>query len=87
MRPNAILADIPSTHNASAYIHNAFIKFIKGLKVQMQVSTSTAPYSSEISYKMFTGYNNQPCFNDYGLVVCWSDKGRIFRLNGSLDRG
>ncbi|KAG2752566.1 hypothetical protein P692DRAFT_20725987 [Suillus brevipes Sb2] len=33
MRPNAILADIPSTHDVSAYIHNAFIEFFKDLKV------------------------------------------------------
>ena len=70
MRPNAILADIPSTHDVSAYIHNAFIEFFKDLKVQMQVSTSTAPYSSDISYKIFTGYYNRPYFNDYRLVVC-----------------
>ncbi|KAG1722758.1 hypothetical protein EDB19DRAFT_1645626 [Suillus lakei] len=33
MRPNTILADIPLTHDVSAYIHNTFIEFIKGLKV------------------------------------------------------
>ncbi|KAG1726893.1 uncharacterized protein EDB91DRAFT_1086634 [Suillus paluster] len=36
MQPNAILVDMPSTHDVLAYIHNTFIEFIKGLKVQMQ---------------------------------------------------
>ncbi|KAG1810927.1 uncharacterized protein BJ212DRAFT_1302242 [Suillus subaureus] len=40
MQLNAILADIPSTHDVSAYIHNAFIEFIKGLKVQMQMKAA-----------------------------------------------
>ncbi|KAG1748009.1 uncharacterized protein EDB91DRAFT_1048347 [Suillus paluster] len=37
MHPAATVADLPSTHNVTTYIHNSFIKLIKDIKAEMQV--------------------------------------------------
>ncbi|KAG1906590.1 uncharacterized protein F5891DRAFT_975363 [Suillus fuscotomentosus] len=57
MQPNAILADIPSTHDVLAYIHNAFIEFIKGLKATTTglVSTTTDLWSVDQTKATFLG--------------------------------
>jgi hypothetical protein len=41
MRPKSTTADLPSTHDVSTYIHNAFVKFLEELKGQIQVITVT----------------------------------------------
>lgn len=41
MRPKSTTADLPSTHDISTYIHNAFIKFLDELKGQIQVSNTS----------------------------------------------
>jgi hypothetical protein len=40
MRPKSTTADLPSTHDISTYIHNAFVKFLDELKGQIQVSNT-----------------------------------------------
>ena len=37
MRPTSKITDLPSTHEITTYIHNAFVKFIDSLKQQLQV--------------------------------------------------
>ena len=37
MCPNAQKVDLPSTHDISSYIHNAFVEFIGSLKIRIQV--------------------------------------------------
>jgi hypothetical protein len=37
MRPKTANIDLPSTHDISSYIHNAFIKFLNELKGEIQV--------------------------------------------------
>ncbi|KAF9235201.1 hypothetical protein BU15DRAFT_37058, partial [Melanogaster broomeanus] len=36
MQPAATRADLPSTHDISTFIHNAFISFINDLKSEIQ---------------------------------------------------
>ncbi|KAG2083562.1 uncharacterized protein F5147DRAFT_589923, partial [Suillus discolor] len=38
MHPASTTAELPSTHNITTYIRNAFIKLIKGTKANIQVS-------------------------------------------------
>jgi hypothetical protein len=38
MRPAAMKADIPSTHDITTYIHNAFLDFFVQLKSDIQVN-------------------------------------------------
>ena len=38
MRPKAEQQDIPSTHDVATYIHNEFVKWLKELKDEIQVS-------------------------------------------------
>ena len=45
MCPQSSGNDLPSTHEISTYIHNAFIRFIDNLKTQIQVSTSHCFFS------------------------------------------
>lgn len=37
MRPSATKLDLPSTHNINTFIHNAFLDFLKELKIEIQV--------------------------------------------------
>ena len=39
------MADIPSTHNLSTFIHNSFVNFLQNLKHRIQVSTTTYVHS------------------------------------------
>ena len=39
MRPKAIKADLPSTHDIQTYIHNQFVAFFNKLKAKFKVST------------------------------------------------
>lgn len=43
MRPNATKAILPSTHDVTTYIHNAFSAFINSLRDELQVSTNGLP--------------------------------------------
>jgi hypothetical protein len=38
MRPNAVQQDILSTHDVTTHIHNEFVKWLKELKEDIQVS-------------------------------------------------
>lgn len=41
MRPSATKVDLPTTHDITTYIHNAFISFMQDLKIELQVSRSS----------------------------------------------
>jgi hypothetical protein len=40
MHPASTPAELPSTHNITTYIHNAFIKLIESVKADVEVSFS-----------------------------------------------
>ncbi len=44
MRPKSTSVDLPSTHDVSTYIYNAFNKFLDELKGQMQVIIINMPF-------------------------------------------
>jgi hypothetical protein len=41
MRPNTNKADLPTAHDVSLYIHNAFVNHLKELKEEIQVIRQT----------------------------------------------
>ena len=41
MRPNTIKADLPTAHDVTLYIHNAFINHLQVLKEEIQVIHQT----------------------------------------------
>jgi len=52
MQPTVTKADLPTTHDITTYIHNAFATFLQDLKTELQVSHSliVANYCSLAQY-------------------------------------
>lgn len=45
MRPKAIKADLPSTHDVQTYLHNQFVEFFNELKAKFKVSTDDSLFT------------------------------------------
>ena len=70
MRPNAVNADLPMTHEVTKVIHDQFIEFIDKLKQRVQVSNIYfSTYESDYLLVSITGSYHRASFDNNGPLV------------------
>jgi hypothetical protein len=83
MRPKSTTKDLASSHEVQAHIHNGFVKYMKDLKEEIRVSSSSLSLYTTYFKLDITGEG----LNNLGLLVGRYDEDGILGGDCALDRG
>ena len=85
MRLKLTTADLPSTHDISTYIHNAFVKFLDELKGQIQVSNTNCCSVYHTSKYTTLGQDYWICLDNNKPLIHKLNKSIIYGHHSPLD--